>query len=82
MATFIDGNKKLRICKVKQWLSEKNKINYERSRKLLFPGQLMVNPLTGEINLKHNIKPMGEDYFIGTRGEPSNDSASFTIKPQ
>lgn len=71
------------IRTVKQWLDKNKKINYNiDGRKILFPGQLIINPLTGEINLKHNIKPMNKDYFIGTRGETSSDSASFTIKPQ
>lgn len=70
------------IRTVKQWIAEKKKMEYERTRKLLFPGQLRVNPLTGEINLKYNINPISEDFFIGLRGEPSNDSASFTAKPQ
>lgn len=70
------------IRTVKQWIAEKKKMEYERTRKLLFPGQLRVNPLTGEINLKYNINPISEDFFIGLRREPSNDSASFTAKPQ
>jgi hypothetical protein len=68
------------IRTVKQWLAEKNKQKYERSKKLLFPGSLMVNPLTGEINLKFPQKDISEDYFIGTRGEPSEIPISFKLK--
>lgn len=68
------------IRTVKQWLAEKKKKEHERSKKLLFPGLLRVNPLTGEINLNFPQKEISEDYFIGTRGEPSEIPISFKLK--
>ncbi len=72
------------IRTVKQWIAEKKKMEYEKivKRELLSSQTLKVNPLTGQINLKYNVNPISEDFFIGLRGEPSNDSASFTAKPQ
>lgn len=72
------------IRTVKQWIAEKKKMEYESivKRELLSSQTIKVNPLTGQINLKYDVNPMGEDYFIGLRGEPSNDSASFAVKPQ
>jgi hypothetical protein len=63
-----------KILTVREWIYMKSYIKSCRAN----IGK--VNAETGEISIRYDPMDISEDYFLGTRGEPSEIPISFKLK--